>query len=788
SPQSCNSPNFCAPSSACTNGAAGGVCGTPDFSCCKPPASTPPSLPPEPCGYEDQACCGQGYPNGTCQSANMYCSNLDGGTCMSKTCNLGDRQCDDTLLKICNADGSNWNYTPCPHGCNSNLNQCQTCTPGSHQCSGNALKTCNSGGTGWGDSQACPVNFTCDAALGQCNPNNICSDSCSTDADCGDVNQYYCYKPATGCPECKPRATLCSPGSKQCSGNFVQICNQYGTSWLSPQECSNNTTCESGVCKPNVVSQADYDACLQENTPAECANLLDHLGDTYSNTECDPNQNQPFCSGTSIKSCSSSGTWGLTTCPGGCDPDTVTCLTSRCGSGNSSLETYQNGQWSSQMCVSYCDSQTLTCVDNTRPDTLPPDLANINPADDPLSLTQDPLVAATLNQAFIDCVTAFSQTQCTQAFQAAANTGDTCVASYMLVNPLADISQVINRCDTERGYIPTAAFIASLAAASITAAAALPEAALAAYSYATATLATTPWLQTALAIATLSPGPAAIIACEVYGQNSEECFYAGMGITSGYYSDVIGSEEALQGSAQLLLNRILPPKPASVIRDYLLSRPPPNYNTMLYQRTEVIEQPWFNSRPFASTSDTRMAAAVAQIRNSLGDPTEWAGGLGMDDIAMAVYNRNLPIYNQPNSNPWANNTQLHDLIIQLGESSEVNPLYGRALLGDFFGTTPRCVGNICYQNAILAEAVGATYDQTSFVASFYDSAFPDNAGHAAVLYFDETGNMLIADPTNHGWSGTIEQYIQYLQSPSVGFNQPALRRTQRIFVPAVNQP
>ncbi|MFH0943369.1 MAG: hypothetical protein V1810_04310, partial [Candidatus Beckwithbacteria bacterium] len=30
SPQSCNSPNFCAPSSACTNGAAGGVCGTPD--------------------------------------------------------------------------------------------------------------------------------------------------------------------------------------------------------------------------------------------------------------------------------------------------------------------------------------------------------------------------------------------------------------------------------------------------------------------------------------------------------------------------------------------------------------------------------------------------------------------------------------------------------------------------------------------------------------------------------------------------------------------------------------
>ena len=43
-----------------------------------------------------------------------------------------------------------------------------------------------------------------------------------------------------------------------------------------------------------------------------------HCSTPTGKTECDPAVNKPFCSGSNLKTCSNSGTWGLQTCSGGC--------------------------------------------------------------------------------------------------------------------------------------------------------------------------------------------------------------------------------------------------------------------------------------------------------------------------------------------------------------------------------------------------------------------------------------------------------------------------------------
>lgn len=98
--------------------------------------------------------------------------------------------------------------------------------------------------------------------------------------------------------------------------------------------------------------------------------------------------------------------------------------------------------------------------------------------------------------------------------------------------------------------------IAATNAAGGTGLATLP---LATYSYATAAITASPALQTTIAVATLSQLPASIYACQIYGSDSPQCQYTAMGITSSYFSDVIGTEQALQGSAQVVKQNIVQP-------------------------------------------------------------------------------------------------------------------------------------------------------------------------------------------------------------------------------------
>jgi len=194
------------------------------------------------------------------------------------------------------------------------------------------------------------------------------------------------------------------------------------------------------------------------------------------------------------------------------------------------------------------------------------------------------MIAASLNQKIQDCLDkGFTQNQCAEAFQEAANTKDTCVAFYMLENPNADIKQTANRCNQERANaalmaaavygayntIPsvanTAGSVWSTAGTTVTStgltellqtAANIPNAALI---MAQNALAGSSTLQTAAAVATLSQGPLAVIACQTQGADSPQCQYAAMGITAGYFSDVIGSEHALQASGQTINTNVIRP-------------------------------------------------------------------------------------------------------------------------------------------------------------------------------------------------------------------------------------
>jgi len=284
------------------------------------------------------------------------------------------------------------------------------------------------------------------------------------------------------------------------------------------------------------------------------------------------------------------------------------------------------------------------------------------------------------------------------------------------------------------------------------------------------------------------------------------------GITSGLFADPIGTLQGLQASAQQVqsvaqqgLTELsftssimnLPNADNSAgwtlgtyggqtslslqsIEDYMLLRPPLNYTSALYQQTEVINQPGYYGS-FATTSDPRLAAVVDEIRTALGNPANYAEGMGMDDITQAIYTRNQSIYSQPLSNPWVNNNLLHKEIRLAGSNPNLSP-YGVTPLGDYFGTSPGCVGNVCYENSILAQAVASTYGQNTLIGTFFDDSVAPglSGGHAVNLFLNDNGVLSVADPT---WnvSGALENYVQYLQS----FKEydDIIWNTERIFIP-----
>lgn len=293
------------------------------------------------CGNDFEPCCNQGYPNGTC-NAGLYCSNLDGGTCRTNVCHA-ERKCTGNVLQICKDDDSGWNNTTCQYGCSEITKDCKICNSGDKVCEGDNLKTCNIAGTSW-ETQTCSSNQTCDNSLKMCvATTGTCIEPCSNDLDCGDNN--YCYKPSNGCPVCKAKGLSCTPGEKRCSSNFAQTCNTQGTSWQS-KDCLTfgcNLTTKECNPDPTIISQDDCDKCLLTNSPSECQGACANIGEKIVDDSCTPNTNECFFG--NLRTCSSSGTKGLKTCDNGCDILTNTCFEllstgeacfndKQCGEGN----------------------------------------------------------------------------------------------------------------------------------------------------------------------------------------------------------------------------------------------------------------------------------------------------------------------------------------------------------------------------------------------------------------------------------------------------------------------
>jgi hypothetical protein len=491
---------------------------------------------------------------------------------------------------------------------------------------------------------------------------------------------------------------------------------------------------------------SDYDKCIADgNTPAECKNILDHIGQPITTLlgqqECTPGTT--YYSGNTLHQCSSSGTWGIQTCSSGYDPVANACIAKN--------EIGDACSDDSECASGHCMNDVQFAAAHTG---APP----------------------------------------------AWNATTTCIT--------AEVGQGLNNLATGIAIGSAVAAAPVLIPSAYGVVSSLPLIALMAQN----AIAASPVLQTAAAVATLSQLPAAIIACQVYGADSPQCQYAAMGITAGFFTNPIGTLQGLQTSAQQVqnvanqgLNELsyassilnLPnagedwgwtlANPSSMgvqttnqqfiqqaIENYMLSNPLPNYTSALYTQTEVLNQPGFYGS-FAAASDPNLAAVVDEILQALGNPANYAGGMGVDDITQAIFAHNQPIYTQDLGNAW---NQTHSLVQLAGTNPNLNP-YGVATLGDFFGTTPGCVGNICYENAILLQATAATYGENTLVATFYDTTVSPPISHAAVL-FSDNGILSVADPT-HNVSGTLESYLQYLQS--IGYSNNIQFVTEQIFIP-----
>lgn len=179
------------------------------------------------------------------------------------------------------------------------------------------------------------------------------------------------------------------------------------------------------------------------------------------------------------------------------------------------------------------------------------------------------------------------------------------------------------------------------------AAAAFGSAATLAYINATNAIAQSPTLQTTAALATLSQGPIAIAACEIYGSNSLQCQYAGMGITSSYFSDVIGTEQTLQGSVQVINQNVVQPA-VTRVSNYINTSTDPIGDTSNFRLTNApnMQGPSLstsveNSNTIFSgdtTLNPLVSAATGEKYTDINDPEFIAAMINDNAIIRQKYN------------------------------------------------------------------------------------------------------------------------------------------------------
>lgn len=201
------------------------------------------------------------------------------------------------------------------------------CCPSDNSAS--AINTC----TGTSEN-ACKINIKVCDPLYSTNPSaqcsqpkpsptansNICLEPCTKDADCGTGN--YCFKPATGCPECRKTATVTSKPTT--------------TPTATPKYCNasllNTSGCGEGECKSSQVQQTwktvnceTSKICVDSST-CKIPTCITEGNIVVSGTEC--------CSGLVKTNCTSDSITPHCTCsktPSPTStPPTKTCIVRNC--------------------------------------------------------------------------------------------------------------------------------------------------------------------------------------------------------------------------------------------------------------------------------------------------------------------------------------------------------------------------------------------------------------------------------------------------------------------------
>ena len=186
-------------------------------------------------------------------------------TTCSNQCTAGTTQCAGAEVQSCalQTNGcTDWNpATSCPGGDTCTGGQCgastctNACTTGATQCSAGEQQTCalqTSGCTGWNAATACPAGESCTGTactVTACTPGTLqCNGTLLQVCNASQMwqTQQVCAQTCDPVAKACSEAVTCVAAAQRCTGNVVEECNSTGTAWLAVENCA--VGCTSGLC------------------------------------------------------------------------------------------------------------------------------------------------------------------------------------------------------------------------------------------------------------------------------------------------------------------------------------------------------------------------------------------------------------------------------------------------------------------------------------------------------------------------------------------------------------
>jgi hypothetical protein len=258
----------------------------------------------------------------SCGSA-AQCS-VDSG-CTAQPCQPGTHQCNGAVFQTCNDDQSGWHDDmTCASAALCSKDGCAmgVCASGQYQCAGAELQACNDALNGWTTVKTCDSPMLCNQPGATCNTAACtnagayrCSETGVLERCADDLTGWVMTSTCQGAAYCDAAngactTQPCTPGTYQCSGAELDVCNADSSGWKAVDTCETEglcqqtlglgaTTCAKPTCMPGA-TQCDNgvpEVCAADRTgfkangPA-CAtpDLCNAGSGTCTTPICDPGQ------------------------------------------------------------------------------------------------------------------------------------------------------------------------------------------------------------------------------------------------------------------------------------------------------------------------------------------------------------------------------------------------------------------------------------------------------------------------------------------------------------------